>query len=58
MLNALIVIYMYLLHNLYPGLKRLDPIFWLETVMLIAFGISWLTKGQLLFRDEDYNKDT
>jgi hypothetical protein len=54
----LIVIYMYLLNNLYPGLNRLDPIFWLETVMLIAFGISWLTKGQLLFRDEDYNKDT
>ena len=26
--------------------------FWFETVALIAFGISWLTKGEALFGDK------
>lgn len=32
-------------------LKKLDPVFWLETIALVAFGISWLTKGQVIFKD-------
>ncbi len=28
-------------------------VFWLEFAMLWAFGISWLTKGEIIFRDED-----
>jgi hypothetical protein len=28
-----------------------DPVFWLECGATIAFGISWLTKGQKIFRD-------
>jgi hypothetical protein len=27
------------------------PIYWMETVMLEAFGISWLVKGQTLWKD-------
>jgi hypothetical protein len=53
---VLIIAYMWFLGSKYPGLKDLNPIFWLETVMLIAFGISWLTKGQLFFKDEHYHK--
>jgi hypothetical protein len=52
----LILAYMWFLGNLYPGLKRLDPIFWLESILMFSFGISWLTKGQLLFRDDNYRK--
>lgn len=52
----LIIAYMGFLGNLYPDLKRLDPVFWLESIMLISFGISWLTKGQLFFKDENYRR--
>ena len=27
------------------------PIFWLEVVGLVAFGFSWLVKGETLWRD-------
>jgi hypothetical protein len=53
---VLIVIYMFFLGENYPDLKRLDPIFWLETIILFSFGISWLTKGQIFFKDENYRK--
>ena len=52
----LIIAYMWFLHHLYPKLRQLDPVFWLESIMLFAFGISWLTKGQLFFKDENYRK--
>ena len=39
-----------------PALKgMLEPfqyIFWLETVALFAFGISWLTKGEIILKDQ------
>lgn len=52
----LIITYFWILEGHYPDLNRHKPIFWLETVLLISFGISWLTKGQLIFRDENYKK--
>ena len=52
----LILTYVWFLEKPYPDLKRLNPVFWLETVVLLSFGISWLTKGQLFFRDENYKK--
>jgi hypothetical protein len=52
----LIIAYMYFLKYHYPELKRFNPVFWLETIMLVAFGVSWLTKGQLLFRDEIFSR--
>ncbi len=52
----LIIADMWIMDNLYPDLEDLDPVFWLESVMLLSFGISWLTKGQLFFRDENYKK--
>jgi hypothetical protein len=52
----LIIGYMAFLKDLLPGLKDLDPVFWLESIILISFGFSWLTKGQLFFRDEEYNR--
>jgi hypothetical protein len=52
----LIIIYVGILEHHYPDLERLDPVFWLETVVLLAFGFSWLTKGQLFFRDESFRR--
>jgi len=52
----LIIAYMWILNNRYSGLERLHPVFWLESIVLLSFGISWLTKGQLFFRDENYKK--
>ena len=33
-------------------LEALQPVFWLESVAIVAFGISWLTKGEALLSDE------
>lgn len=52
----LIIAFKWFLGNLYPDLKSLDPTFWLESLMLLSFGITWLTKGQLFFRDENYRR--
>ena len=45
------------LHALLPpgitaALDTLDPVFWLEAVAVIAFGVSWLTKGEAILKDE------
>ena len=48
---SLIAVYFYLLEKRFPALSRLDPVFWLESVALWAFGISWLTKGKALLND-------
>ena len=52
----LILTYMWFLPDVRPGLKELNPVMWLESVTLFAFGISWMTKGQLFFKDENYKK--
>ena len=33
----------------------LDPAFWLESLALWAFGISWFVKGETLWKDVDPN---
>lgn len=43
----LIAIY-YILHKKgYGGLEKQSPIFWLESICLVAFGCSWLLKSKL-----------
>ncbi len=32
-----------------------DPIFWLETIAIVAFSFSWMVKGDALFSDADEN---
>lgn len=53
---VLIILYMGFLEDRFPGLQDLNPIFWLESIVLLSFGFSWLTKGQLFFRDEAFNR--
>lgn len=31
---------------------RLDPVFWLESTAVVAFGVSWLTKGEAILKDQ------
>lgn len=41
---------------LLPGntpVKDLDPAFWLESIAVVAFGISWLTKGEAILKDDE-----
>jgi hypothetical protein len=34
-------------------LQGIDPVFWLESAAVLAFGISWLTKGEAILADVD-----
>lgn len=38
--------------KIFPSFEKLHPAFWLETIALIAFGISWLIKGEAAFKDK------
>jgi len=31
----------------------INPVFWMEVIMLFLFGISWFTKSQIIFADEE-----
>ncbi|MGQ0814088.1 MAG: DUF998 domain-containing protein [Gemmatimonadota bacterium] len=33
-------------------IKRYSPVFWLEAAAIVAFGVSWLTKGEAILGDE------
>ncbi|WKZ34415.1 MAG: hypothetical protein QY332_12410 [Anaerolineales bacterium] len=49
----LIVIFFLLPHSLETRLNGLNLLYWLETVAILAFGVSWLTKGEAILQDED-----
>jgi len=34
------------------ALRRLNPVFWLEAIAVVAFGVSWFTKGEAILKDE------
>jgi len=33
------------------GIMELHPVFWLEAIAVVAFGVSWLTKGEAILSD-------
>jgi len=49
---GLIIIYMAWLIDLWPNHGLFQPVFWLESFALLAFGISWITKGQVIYKDK------
>jgi hypothetical protein len=49
---ALIALQAVLPGGLAEHVERLDPMFWLEALAIVAFGISWLTKGEAILKDE------
>jgi hypothetical protein len=55
MLSCIFLIFIYLT-SLNCGhlqdLKKYKPVFWLETIALCSFGVSWLIKGKTLMTDK------
>lgn len=45
---ALIIVYFILPDSIKLPIKSRNPVFWLESIAVIAFGISWLTKGEAI----------
>lgn len=53
MLLCLVLILLWFrIRNDFPEFESCNFVFWLETFALIAFGISWLTKGGLIRKDK------
>ncbi len=52
MVLSTVSIIIYMLFFLHTVLARYDPVLILESVALIAFGVSWLVKGNTLFKDK------
>ena len=48
MVGSIVVVIVYFLLRKKLGIDHQRPVFWLETVALWAFGLSWLTKGDWL----------
>ncbi len=48
---VLMIIYTVLPDSGKESFKALHPIFWLEAASVVAFGISWLTKGEAIMKD-------
>jgi len=51
MLACIALILVYKLFLQHTVIAALQPTFWLETFALWAFGVSWMTKGKLLWAD-------
>ncbi len=48
----LIALYELLVDKQESSLEAYRPVFWLEAVTVVAFGISWLIKGEAILKDE------
>jgi len=48
---GLIVLHALLFRGIAGSLDRLALVFWLEALAVIAFGVSWLTKGEAILKD-------
>jgi len=35
-------------------IRQFYPVFWLESLAFLAFGVSWLTKGEAILKDEEF----
>ncbi|HSR69205.1 MAG TPA: DUF998 domain-containing protein [Acidobacteriota bacterium] len=49
---ALIFIYFRLPEGTQTALESLNPVFWLEAILVVAFGVSWLIKGEAILGDD------
>jgi uncharacterized membrane protein len=52
MILAIVCIALYTIFFRGTSLAAMNPVLILESVALLAFGISWLVKGHTLFRDK------
>ena len=49
---VLIMLYFFLLEEAVPQLAGWRPVYWLEALAILTFGISWFTKGEAILKDE------
>jgi hypothetical protein len=35
------------------SLEKFTPVFWLEAVASVSFGVSWLIKGETILKDQE-----
>ncbi len=54
---VLMAVYMFLGDLLCPVLNVLRPVFWLESLAIVLFGISWFVKGGGLWKDLEEEED-
>ena len=47
----LVAVYYFLPDTIASILEGYKHVYWMETLAILAFGISWLTKGQAIFKD-------
>lgn len=57
MLACLVLIVVVALLPQKSSIHNANPVFWLEAVLIVAFGMSWLTKGEYLFGDDGHEQD-
>jgi hypothetical protein len=48
----LVFVYALLPESINSDLKKLNPIYWLESLTVLAFGVSWFVKGEAILKDE------
>jgi hypothetical protein len=48
---SIVLIAVVKLTRLEASLASLTPVFWLESLAIVAFGVSWLTKGETILKD-------
>jgi hypothetical protein len=42
----------FLVPPVYAALAPYSPVYWLEAIAIIAFGASWLVKGEAILKDD------
>jgi len=45
---VLIAVWIFVLEERLPQLEPAEPVFWLESIAIVAFGFSWLTKSEAI----------
>ncbi len=55
-LTCVLLIVIVKLPQVKTALEPLRPVFWLESIAVITFGVAWLTKGEMILKDEESSK--
>jgi hypothetical protein len=53
MLATVALIGFFTLPSVFPLVERFTPRFWLESLGIVAFGVSWLVKGETILKDQE-----
>lgn len=53
MLATVGLIGFFTLPSIFPLVERFTPRFWLEALGIVAFGVSWLVKGETILKDQE-----